>query len=321
MESRLPVFGSHRFFILIYRRAGALMKKLMTILFFSCSFIQLPAQELEPRLYANLPKEMKAIAVGYAYSKGNVILEPSLPVDGFNITTNSIVISAVRTFNVGKKLARIDMSLPYAIMSANLQYNGRDTSGASSGIGDLRFRFSVNLFGSNALSKSEFQRYHQKTILGISLTVSVPSGLYREQKALNPGTNRWACKPEIGFSTRAGRFFFEGYSGAWLYADNPSFLGDKVLRQYAVFNMQGHVIYIFKNKTWAGVNANYFTGGETLVDGVSRGNLKNNWRIGGTYAVAITPKHLLKIQFHTSAYTSKGYDYTVASLGYQYIFF
>ena len=72
---------------------------------------------------------------------------------------------------------------------------------------------------------------------------------------------------------------------------------------------------------WFGVNGNWFNGGQTNVDGVSAGNLKDNWRVGGIWAYSLTPKHSVKLQFHVGAFTKAGYDYNILFIGYQFAFF
>jgi len=46
-------------------------------------------QELEPRTYANIPVDMNFLAVGYVHSSGNVLLDPSLPIEDLNAKTDS----------------------------------------------------------------------------------------------------------------------------------------------------------------------------------------------------------------------------------------
>jgi hypothetical protein len=48
--------------------------------------------------------------------------------------------------------------------------------------GDLRFRLSVNLYGAPALTLKEFRNYQQDLIVGASLQVSMPAGLYDSRR-------------------------------------------------------------------------------------------------------------------------------------------
>ena len=45
------------------------------------AFTNSVAQELEPRTYNNTPTGVNIVALAYAYSSGNVLLDPTLPVE------------------------------------------------------------------------------------------------------------------------------------------------------------------------------------------------------------------------------------------------
>ena len=277
-------------------------------------------QELEPRVYAALPKNLDVAAIVYAFSHGNVLADPSLPVSNFKINAHTIGAGYVHTFAVASKLARIQVIMPYTFLSGRLQINGRDTSGARNGFGDMRLRLGINLTGSPPLAKREFVQYTQETIIGVSLVSSIPVGLYYTDKRINLGSHRWAFKPELGISQRFKRVYAELYSGVWFYTDNKKYLVSKTLQQKPLFSVQAHISYYFKNQMWVSFNGNWFNGGETSIDGVSAGDLLDNWRVGATWAFPIGKGQSLKLQLHVGAFTATGYDYNLASLSYQYIF-
>lgn len=297
------------------------ISRLLLLGFACCISFKLEAQEIEPRIYANVPKGMNALGVLYGISRGNVISEPTLPLQDFKITSHNIGLAYVRTFAIGTKLSRIQVSLPFAFMSGSLKINGRDTSGARTGFGDTRIRLSMNLIGSPALAAKDFRRFQQNTIVGVSIVVSAPTGLYYDDKRINIGTNRWGFKPEIGISKRFKHVYAEAYSGVWFYTNNNEFLVNKHQEQKPVFSIQGHACYYFKNMMWLGFNGNWFNGGETTVDNTPMGDLKDNWRIGVTWSVPINRAHSLKLMLNTGAFTTSGLDYNQVVLGYQYVFF
>ena len=190
-------------------------KGIVIVVLFLSSFTAM-SQELEPRVYANLPKDLNVVAFVYGLSNGNVVTDPSLPIKDFKITGHNLGLGYVRTFGLANKLARVQLTIPYVGLAGKLQLNGRDTSASRSGFGDLRIRFGINLLGSPAVSAREFNKYEQKTILGISLVASVPTGVYYAEKRTNIGSNRWSLKPEIGVSHRFKHFYVEAYSGVWV---------------------------------------------------------------------------------------------------------
>jgi hypothetical protein len=288
---------------------------------FLLAHYHLYSQELEPRLYAALPKDLNALAIGYGLSRGNVLTDPSLPISDFKITALNASAIYMRTFSLGQKLSRIQLSFPFLYMIGQAQINGRDTSAARSGFGDARLRFSINILGTPAYDRRDFTKYTEKTVLGLSLITSIPTGWYQENKRINIGSNRWAIKPELGISKRIRNIYAEAFAGVWFYTDNHHYLSAKTLEQEPVFSIQGHITYYFKNKMGITLSGTRFNGGKTIVNEVPAGDLLDNWRAGASWSVPIPKGHTLKLQFHTGVFTSRGYDYHIVVLSYSYVFF
>jgi hypothetical protein len=278
------------------------------------------SQDLEPRVYANVPKKLNVAAIGYAFMDGNVLTEPSLPISDFTIQSHNLAATYVRTFGLSKKLARIQVALPFTFMDGSANVNGQNITGSRTGFGDMKVRFGVNLLGSPALDKSEFRKFEQKTILGVSLVTSIPTGKYYEDKRVNIGTNRWGFKPEVGISQRFSHFYAEVYGGIWFYTDNNDFLGKK-MEQKPTGSLQAHASYYFKNSMWLGFNTTWFFGGQTIIDGVGEASEMDNWRVGGTFSTPIAKGQSLRFQYHVGAYTNNGLNYYALTAAYQYSFF
>ncbi|HSD08383.1 transporter [Flavobacterium sp.] len=281
----------------------------------------LSAQDLEPRAYANMPKDGNVIVGSYGFMKGDVVSEPTLPIEDFIISSNNLAVGYMHTFGLADKLARVQVVLPFVIMDGHATVNGDKITGNRTGFGDMRIRFGVNLLGSPALDRKEFSKYQQKTIFGVSLVTSVPTGHYESDKRVNIGTNRWGFKPEVGISKRFEHVYAELYSGVWFYTKNDEFLVNKEMDQNPVFSFQGHVNYYFKNQMWVGINANWFSGGKTIVDDLPAGSIINSCRIGATWSVPLSRSQSVKLQFNTGVFKSLGLNYDSVMLSYQYIFF
>jgi hypothetical protein len=284
-------------------------------------FASVFGQDLEPRAYANVPKGINVLAVGYGFNKGNVLSDPALPIEDFKIDTQILGVNYIRSFSFAKKLARVQVSLPMVDMQGRLVLDGEEVTGSRTGLADMRIRFGINLTGSPALDKKEFQRYQQKAIFGVSLVTSVPTGRYYSDKKINIGSNRWAFKPEIGISKRFTHLYAEAYVGAWFYTNNTEYLTNKVLSQKPTTTFQVHASYYFKNQMWVGINTNYYKVGKVEIDGIPPEKLFNDWRIGGTFSAPISKSHSLRLQFHTGLFANLGLNYDSLTLAYQYVFF
>lgn len=292
---------------------------LLLSLFFICNLAI--SQDLEPRAYANMPKDGNVVVASYGFMKGDVVTEPTLPIEDFVISSNNFGVGYMHTFGLANKLARIQVALPYVIMDGEATVSGEKIIGNRTGFGDMRIRLGINLLGSPALDRKQFSQYQQKTIFGVSLVTSVPTGKYYAEKRINIGANRWGFKPEVGVSNRFKHVYAELYSGVWFYTKNNEFLGDKDLQQKPVLSFQGHASYYFKNQMWVGININWFSGGETHVDDLPAGSVINSSRIGATWSIPLSRSQSIKLQFNTGAFKDIGLNYDSISLSYQYVFF
>ncbi|MDQ6470764.1 transporter [Flavobacterium sp. LHD-80] len=278
------------------------------------------SQDLEPRVYANVPIKLNVVAAGYVFMNGNVLTDPALPIKDFTLQSHNLAVNYIRTFGLSNKLARIQVALPFSFMDGSAVISDQLITGSRTGFADMKVRFGINLLGSPALDKSEFRKFEQKTILGVSLVTSIPTGKYYEDKQVNIGTNRWAFKPEIGVSKRFTHVYAEAYGGVWFYTDNNDFLGKK-LEQKPTYSLQAHASYYFKNQMWIGFNTNWFFGGRTITNGVSDDSQIDNWRVGGTFSTPIGKGQSIRFQYHVGAYTNNGLNYYALSAVYQYSFF
>lgn len=296
------------------------IQKYHFVMLFSMGIASAFSQDLEPRVYANVPTKLNVVAAGYVFMNGNVLTDPSLPIKDFTLQSHNMALNYIRTFALSNKLARIQVALPFTFMDGSAVISDQLITGSRTGFADMKVRLGINLLGSPALDKSEFRKFEQKTILGVSLVTSIPTGRYYEDKQVNIGTNRWAFKPEIGVSKRFTHVYAEAYGGIWFYTDNNDYLGKK-LEQKPTYSLQAHGSYYFKNQMWVGFNTTWFFGGKTIIDGVSDNSQIDNWRVGATFSTPIAKGQSLRFQYHIGAYTNNGLNYYALSAVYQYSFF
>lgn len=290
----------------------------MIALLFSCFAIPAEGQEIEPRAYSNLPVNANFAAINYNFTSGNIVADPAAPIKELELNSNNIIGGYVRTFSFFKKLARIQVSVPFSFLTGTAKLAGRDTAGARTGFADMRIRFGVNIIGSPAMNLQQFVKHKDGTVIGASLVVSVPTGQYYTEKLINLGTNRWGFKPEIGISQRFRNFYGEIYTGVWFFTPNNEYINTNTLKTDPLFNIQGQLNYVFKNIAWAGINVAYSNGGDVKVNGVSSNTKQDNWRMGAVVSSALS-KHLsVKLQYHTGAVIRRGSDFDFYGLSFQY---
>ena len=276
------------------------------------------AQELEPRAYRALPTELNFVVVAYSFSSGNVVVDPSVPIKDLEADIHTAVLAYLRTFGLFGRSASIAVSAPYVHVSASAKLEGEFVAGSRSDWADARVQLAVNLLGGPALALPEFAGFRHGRTLGVGLTVAVPTGQYSSSKLINFGANRWGFKPEIGYSSIRGRWIFELAVGAWLFTTNQDGFGGTTKRQDPIWSTQGHLSYNFPGGVWLGLDANYFRGGRTSVDGEDQSDLQKNSRLGLTLSIPLQERHSLKLAAHTGAITRVGADFDSATIAYTY---
>ena len=278
------------------------------------------AQELEPRAYSPLPSGLNFVVLAYSYSSGNVLADATSPLEGLDAVIHTATLSYLRSFAFAGRSASVSVAAPYLHMTASATVDGEFRTGSRTDWADARARLTVNVLGAPATPLSEFKSYPQGHTLGVGLTIGMPTGQYDSSKVINFGANRWAFKPEVGYSAIHGAWIFEATLGVWLFTTNNHGFGGTTVRQDPIGSLQGHVTYNFKRGPWLSLNLNYFTGGRTSVDGQERADLQQNSRSGLTLSLPLGGPHSLKLAVHRGAVTRAGADFQVGTIAYQFRF-
>jgi len=276
------------------------------------------AQEIEPRSYSPAPTGVNFLVAVAGNSEGGVLTDPSLPVTDIEAEINALALGYGRTFGLFGRSANFAVALPYVRARATGEIGEQRAAATREGMGDAKLRFAMNLIGGPALSPREFAQREPTTTLGVSLTINVPTGEYMPDKLVNIGTNRWAAKTEFGLSHPVGKWFFEAYAGAWLFADNSEFFGGHHRQQDPLGSVQGHVSYTFKPRMWMACDLVYYEGGRTKVDGGLNRDRQSNTRAGLTFSMPVGQKYALKFNWSRGATTRIGSNFTTVGVALQY---
>ena len=275
------------------------------------------AQDLEPRAYGNAPTGLNFLIIGFVWTEGGVVTDPSIPLENAHLESPAGVAAYARSFGLWGKSAKVDVAVPYASVSGTADFDGAPVSRDVSGFADTRVRLSYNFYGAPALTLKEFPSYHQRVIVGASVQATAPTGQYDSTKLVNIGTNRWSVKTEIGTSVALKRWILELDLASTFYEDNDDFLG-ATREQDPIYSAQGHVIYGFKNGVWVALDSTYYKGGRTTVDGVQGDDLRDNTRVGLTLAFPVNRRNSIKLYGSSGVSTRTGTDFDVAGIGWQY---
>jgi hypothetical protein len=279
------------------------------------------AQELEPRTYSPSPIGTRFLIANWSYQSGDVLTDSTLPITGVHAHFNLYSLGYVTTFSVLEHTATFGFGVPVANgdVSANVVDASRQVHRA--GLGDIRLRFAVNLFGNPPLPVDAFMRAQPGTSVGTSLTIIAPTGQYIGTRLVNIGANRWSFKPEIGISQPLGNWFVDGSAGVWFFTDNGDFFGGNQRSQAPLMTFQVHGGYSFRPGLWIAADLGYGAGGRSAVNGIEGDDRQANVRYGFTLSVPISRGWSTKLAFSHGLVARAGGDFTSVALTLQYRWF
>jgi hypothetical protein len=139
------------------------------------------AQQLDPRAYLASPVGAGFAVFGVTGSRGDVLIDPSLPVDDVDVDSGVITMGLGRTFSLLGRQAVLFGALPLARTNATGNVGDGLESVTRVGLGDPTVRLSVHLVGNRAMSPAEFVKTPSRTIVGVSLKIAMPLGQYDQR--------------------------------------------------------------------------------------------------------------------------------------------
>jgi len=278
------------------------------------------AQDLAPRAYVLTPLHANALTLTYGFYDGSLLFNGSVPITNATGKYNVPVVSLYHSFDMFGHFANVTASLPYAVGTFQGDLKTEAEQIYRSGLVDSTYRLAVNLKGGPPLEPAEFHKWKQKTIIGVSLKVIAPTGQYDPAKVINWGGNRWAFKPELGYSQRWGKIVLDAYGGVWFYTLNSSyFTGHNQQGEQPIGAFEGHLSYDWKLRTWVSLDGNFWFGGVTSLNGIPNLETKQTGsRIGVTGSVRLDKHQSIKASYSEGTYARFGGNYRNLSVAWQW---
>jgi len=281
------------------------------------------AQTLAPRAYVITPIHSNGITLSWSYYDGGLDLNGAIPVTGATGTYHVPVLSYYHSLSLFSRSANLTGFLPYGVGTFQGEVLGSQPQVYRSGLLDLALRFSINLKGGPAMAAPQYLKWRQTVLLGVSLTVTAPTGQYDPTRPINWGINRWSFKPELGYSQRLGNWVLDGYGGVWFHTENKTFYSvpePQLQTLNPIGSFEGHLSYDFgKLHYWASLDGNLWFGGTASLNGVTDPATKQlSSRIGGTFSFPLKKHQSIKISYSDGAYVRFGGNYRSVSVAWQY---
>jgi len=256
------------------------------------------AQFTDPRTYNNTPVGINQLELGYAHVHANASIDTSLIITGAKVDLNQGIIDYTRYFSLLRRLTWVEAGVPVAGLGGSVV--GTNIQRAIVGTGDSSYAMGILLKGGPALSLEEFEKFKPTTTLGVSFTITAPTGSYNANKILNLGSDRWSFKPEVALSHPLGpekKWEVEAYGNIYFYTDNTSYHGREVLRQQALPGVEGHVSYSFTDRLWTSLDTRYSFRGSTVVNEVDQNNPQRNFVLGSEMNITLNARNSLALEF------------------------
>ena len=281
---------------------------------------QAVAQELEPRSYTNLPIGETFMVLGAARSEGDISPANSTVIQDLELTIDTGVVGFAHSFALGQDSGKLDVAFGRTCYEGSAIFQGEFVEGRRCEYIDPRVRLSWNFYGAPAMKLAEFATWEPGLVMGASLQAVVPVGTYNAENLLNAGANRWLLRPGLGMSYRVGRWHFDLAGSVRFYEDNDDFYGGNKLEQDPLYSLQGHLVYYLARGRWVSLNANFYGGGETSLNGDNRDDELENSRWGATFSTPLSRRISLKLNASTGVVTRTGSDFDSYGAALQYRF-
>lgn len=259
------------------------------------------AQDIEPRRWSHLPLGSNFGGVAYAYTEGEIYLNPVLRIEDGEFELNTAAFKYIHAFELLGKSARVDLAQVYQSGHWSGLLNGVPAATERDGWADTALRFAVNLYGAPPLAGQEFIEYrkatHCETIVGMGLVTTFPTGEYFEDKLINLGTNRYSFTPQLGVIHSRGKWSMEISNSVSFFTDNDEFFNGTKHEEDPYLITQGHLIYTFLPGLWLGASVGYGYGGESTINQVSADDLKGNLGFGLSAGIPVSRNFGFKIAY------------------------
>ena len=192
-----------------------------------------------------------------------------------------------RTFALGERSAMAAILLPMGRLSGDLTVAGKSVSQSASGFGDPMIELDVNILGPKAQKDLvDALRYEPGFSVDVLADLALPIGEYDSSKTLNIGQNRWYGRLgapivwQLGDWVPGRRTTLEFLPAVWMFGNNTNYDSGKTLKTDALFQLDAHLTRDFTENFWGGLDASWYNGGKSTVNGVEGKKLNNaGWGI------------------------------------------
>jgi hypothetical protein len=241
------------------------------------------AQGDGPRSYWKGLTGTNVVPVIYTTISGNSNpFDPAhAPVAGANFDASLALAGFAKAVAVSDRAATVSVLFPMGNLTGQMSVDGKSVTQSAGGFGDPMLQAGVNLVGPKAMkSIPDVLRYEPGFSIDLIGSLAVPIGEYHSEQSLNIGQNRWYGRIgapvvwQLGSLSPERRTTLEFLPAVWIFGPNNDFGGKKMTND-ALFQLEGHLTHNFAKGFWGSLDAAWYSGGKSTIDGVAGSKLNN----------------------------------------------
>ena len=234
----------------------------------------------------------------------------------------SVVAVNVVGGNVGAEMSIDDLPPEFLPPGTGV---GSSFSESSSGFGDPSVAFVTNLIGTPRLKSTvDLLNYEPGFSMDLALLVSVPIGVYENDKLVNLGLNRWFGRIALPLKYHFGVFSpgymssFEITPSVYLFGDNDDFNGGHTLKNEPIWQIESHLTHDFSRKFFGSIDLLYQNGFQSEVDGTEFGEKLEIGSLGFSMNYEIQDNIMIRTSYNSNVFGDDNLKTSVIRLQFVY---
>lgn len=261
------------------------------------------------RAYQLVPAGSNILSAYGIFLDGNSSLDPSTASNKANLSIDVLALQFTHQVSVGGNASGLFAVVPVGRVDGEATIDRPlrppvTLSGDSSGLGDIQLGAVIGLVGSPSLQIPQYVAFQPGFALGALAKVTIPTGSYSGDKAINLGTNRWVVQVGAPLGYYVGKSMldpalmtFELLPSVTFHGVNGDPFGAGRQTQAPMFRLEAHATRNLNRALWIGVDAIASSGGKTTTDGVPDDNGKSSLELGGTVGLNLSKSFALKATY------------------------
>ena len=283
--------------------------------------------QVPARFYWKTLSDANAVPVIFNYLSGNT--NPFNPANTptANADVNAIIVTPgyAKIFPLFDRAAMAALLLPMGRISGEITAAGRTFKQSADGFGDPMLEFTFNILGPPAQKNiPDALRYEPGFSVDLLADLAIPIGMYDSDQPLNLGQNRWYGRVgapivwQLGSWVPGRRTTLEFLPSVWFFGTNDDYVG-QTLKTDPKFQLDAHLTRDFTERFWGSLDAVYYYGGKSSINGVAGENL-NTLGVGLTLGYQINDNLQLTVGYKTTVNDNAPGDMRMSSFMFTLVY-